>query len=708
MSTATLAFDIIGRDKASAAFGKVGSSADKSSSKMAAFGKVAKVGLFAVGAAAAGASVALVGMAKAAMADQQSQALLAKQLKNSAGATHAQVAATEKWISKQGVALGVTDDELRPALAKLTAVTKDVGKAQALTSLAMDVSAGTGKSLSTVSAALAKAQLGQVSGLSKLGVATKNADGSTKSLKDITAEMAKTYSGAASTAANTAQGKFDRLKLIFDETKESIGAKLLPVLTSLATWFLAKGLPAVQKFGGWLGDTFGPVIGKMVGWFKNDLLPALGSMYEKALPALQSAFGSVKKALSNAQPYFDLLGDILVNIVLPVVGKIASVALPLLGKGLEGVGKIMAFQAGVIKKLASAFLFLGEYGVKAFRLLLTAAFAVFGGILAAADKGLSWIPGLGGKISDAKKAFDEFGTKTIEKLKGVEDSLRDTRTELNKLDGKKIRISVAVTERVQTLREGGRLPGGQDTYLPREVTGKRSAGRILGRPGPGSPRPTISYVLDELLANLKDKTPLLKSAMAGATSLVQKYTGILGDLMAKRRDVVTGFTSGASSVFAAAMPDDTAPTAAGLVVFQQQQRDQAVGLRSNVAKLLKMGLSRDLIQQMASAGPSGYAQIAALAAGSSAQIAQLNALNAQTNAALTGAGTLAGNALYGAQIDKARDQKDAAVAIATELRKVMREANDNQQIVIKLEGKTLQVSLLQLKRNNGNLPLGLS
>jgi len=428
MSGATLAFDILAKDRASSTFDKVGRSSSTMGDKLK---TVAKVGALAVAGAAVAAGAALIGMAKAAMEDQKSQALLAKQLKNSAGATKAQVAATEDWITKQGIALGVTDDQLRPALSKLVAVTHDVDKAQKLASLAMDVSAGTGKSLSTVSAALAKAQLGQTSGLSKLGVATKNADGSTKSLKDITEDLAKTYKGSATTAANTAEGKFGRLKLIFDETKESIGSKLLPILTDMATWFLAKGLPAVQKFGGWLGDTFGPIIGKLVGWFKNDLLPALQDLWAKAMPALQKAFDSVKKALANAQPLFDLLGKVFVNIILPVLGKVAEVALPLLGEALEVLGKALGVAAGIVKKLASAFLFLGEYGVKAFRLLLTAAFNVFGGILAAADKGLGWIPGLGDKIGDAKRAFETFGDSSLNKLKGVEDQLHRTRDALN-------------------------------------------------------------------------------------------------------------------------------------------------------------------------------------------------------------------------------------------------------------------------------------
>jgi hypothetical protein len=63
------------------------------------------------------------------------------------------------------------------------------------------------------------------------------------SFDDIMAEMALTMGGAASEAANTAEGRFKRLAIAFDETKESIGAGLLPVIEAL--------LPLLEKFASW-------------------------------------------------------------------------------------------------------------------------------------------------------------------------------------------------------------------------------------------------------------------------------------------------------------------------------------------------------------------------------------------------------------------------------------------------------------------------
>jgi hypothetical protein len=181
-------------------------------------------------------------MTKKAAEDQQAAAKLANTIHKTTGATKEQQSAVEDWITAQGKATGVTDDELRPALSKLVVATHSVTKAQHLAMLAQDVSVGTGKSLESVSFALAKAQNGNVSGLARLGVATKDADGKTKSLNAITKDLAATYGGAAAKNAETAAGKQKILTTQYAELQEQIGGQLLPVMSKL----LAVGLQIVN------------------------------------------------------------------------------------------------------------------------------------------------------------------------------------------------------------------------------------------------------------------------------------------------------------------------------------------------------------------------------------------------------------------------------------------------------------------------------
>lgn len=427
MASTSLAFDVIARDRASKTFDNVGKSANRSSGNLK---KWAKVGAVAVAGAAVVAGKALFDMTKMAIEDEKAQVTLAKQLKNSAGATRGQVKATESWISAQGRALGVTDDELRPALGRLVAVTHDVGKAQKLTRLAMDVSAGSGKSLQAVTTALAKAQTGNVAGLSRLGVATKNADGSTRSLKAITEDLSKTYKGQASAAANTTEGKFGRLKLMFDETKESIGAKLIPVALKLADWMF-KFAPTVSRVASELGDKLGPAFSVIGGFIADKLAPALRDLAGKWLEGVRGMFKNVGQSMQDNKPFLDQvvaglkkLGEIIVSKVLPALGWVYSKAFPLLG---TAIGTAITG----LKKATTAFLFLGEWGVKAFGFLLGAAMSTFSGILHAADTGLGWIPGIGGKIHDASVAFDKFKDRTVAALKKTAEKLHDVRDAIN-------------------------------------------------------------------------------------------------------------------------------------------------------------------------------------------------------------------------------------------------------------------------------------
>ena len=205
------------------------------------------VGRFQSGMAKAGAAAAVAGgavlafgldAAKAAAEDAKGQAILATALKNSTGARASDIASVEDWISKTAAATGVADDQLRPALATLARSTGDVAKSQAAMGVEMDVSAATGKDLGSVSDALAKGFAGNTASLGKLVPGLDKATVASGDMNKIMAELARTTGGSAAAAAETTEGKMARMKLAMDETKESIGAALLPALTVLADLLL--------------------------------------------------------------------------------------------------------------------------------------------------------------------------------------------------------------------------------------------------------------------------------------------------------------------------------------------------------------------------------------------------------------------------------------------------------------------------------------
>ena len=196
----------------------------------------------------AGVAVAALGAAafdavKGAMADQAAQEQLARTLESSTKATRGQVAAVEDYITQTSMAAAVSDEELRPALATLARGTGDLEKAQKGLGLALDIAAGTGKPLAKVSEALSKAYAGNLKGLTSLDPRMKALikDGATA--EEAIALLSKTFKGDAAAAADTAQGKFKSLGIALEETKESVGAALLPAIEAI--------LGPLQAFGAW-------------------------------------------------------------------------------------------------------------------------------------------------------------------------------------------------------------------------------------------------------------------------------------------------------------------------------------------------------------------------------------------------------------------------------------------------------------------------
>jgi hypothetical protein len=131
----------------------------------------------------------------------------------------------------------------------LVRATQDVEKAQELMTLAMDVATAKGVPLETVTKSLEKAYGGNLTALAKLSPELRQMIKDGASLEEVMAAMAKTFGGAASDAADTTAGKFKRMKIALDETKESIGAALMPAVEAV--------LPYLQKFAGWAQDNPG-------------------------------------------------------------------------------------------------------------------------------------------------------------------------------------------------------------------------------------------------------------------------------------------------------------------------------------------------------------------------------------------------------------------------------------------------------------------
>lgn len=213
--------------------------------KLTDFGKKAAVAFAAAGAAATAFAVDAI---KNAAADEAAQRQLALTIENSTNATKAQVAAVEDYITATSISIGVTDDQLRPAFARLVRSTKDVEDATQLLNLALDISAATGKPLEAVANALGKAYDGNAASLGRLGLGLDSSILKSKDFDKIFNELTKTFGNFAENEALSTEKQMERVKIALDEAKESVGAALLPAVQDLTAWILNNFVPALNAF----------------------------------------------------------------------------------------------------------------------------------------------------------------------------------------------------------------------------------------------------------------------------------------------------------------------------------------------------------------------------------------------------------------------------------------------------------------------------
>jgi hypothetical protein len=288
---------------------------------------------FAIKKAAVPAAAALGGLAlalgdatKAAMEDQQEQAALALTLNNVTGASKAQTAQVEDQISAMSRASGVADTEYRLALEALVRGTKDVDMAMRDMNLVMDISTATGTSSATVADALAKAYQGNFKALRSLSPEMSTMIKEGASLNEIMDVLGGTFGGATAASAETAAGKMKILSNSIGETKESIGAALLPVVEAV--------LPILNKFAMWAQDN------------------------PQAFLAIAGAIGAVAAAIvvTNIAMALNPFALIAAGIALLVVGLVTAYnKFEWFRDGIKGiVNSIIGFYAGMVNAVIGA------------------------------------------------------------------------------------------------------------------------------------------------------------------------------------------------------------------------------------------------------------------------------------------------------------------------------------------------------------------
>ena len=295
---------------------------DNSSSKMGEFSKKAGLAFAAAGAAAGAYAIKLaVDGVKAAIEDEAAQIRLATALKNATGATDDMIKSVEKQILQTSLATGVADDKLRPALQRLSLSTNDVTKAQDLLNLALDISQATGKGLDSVANALGKAYDGNTAALGKLGIGLSAAELKAMSFEETQTRLSELFGGAAAANADTFAGRLQILKVTFDEAKESVGAKLLPIIQQLVDFIVNKVVPALGKFA----DFFKPIT-DAIDNNKEAFTEFIGFIQKYVVPVLVTVLGGAFKVVGEiAGGIINVIGAVISGLNALISGAVAGI-----------------------------------------------------------------------------------------------------------------------------------------------------------------------------------------------------------------------------------------------------------------------------------------------------------------------------------------------------------------------------------------------
>lgn len=575
-----------------------------------------------------------------------------------------------------------------------------------------------------------------------------------KSAKELTAQekaaatlaiVQKDGARASGDFARTSGGLANQQKILgaqFDNMKAKIGTGLLPVATKLITWANAL-MPILGRVGTWigtnvmpklreLGSFIGGVLGPVFKRFAGDGPGAMDKLRQVAAPIV----ATFRNLWATVQPIItQVVATIRAN-----WGPISAWASQTFGQVRQIVTLAMQTIAQVIRVVTTVIRAVWKRWGDDYLAIAKRVWSAIGGVITGA---LSIIRGVLKTVlsvlrGDWKGAWN--GIKSI--LSGAWTVMRSIvslawagiRAAISKGISAAIGLVKSLPGRIVgalgklgglLLSAGSDIIGGllrgitnraKDivTTIKNTVTDK-IPGFIKKAMGIASPAkkmiPIGRHIIDGISKGFGYGRKGLQAALEGVQGIVTKWADRLTSLKQARADIVSSVRGFTSSVFGQDLSTERtdangntttkAATAKSLVAYQAAERRKAAQLRKDVRLLIGRGLSKDLIAQMVNQGEAGIANIRALATGSKSDIAQLNRLNAATQADLAAAGMRAGNALYGRQINQASAEVAAGKQIIAEMRRLRNLEDKNTKVVIELGGRSLHVSLLELKRKTG-------
>jgi hypothetical protein len=159
----------------------------------------------------------------------------------------------------------------------------------------------------------------------------------------------------------------DRLKVAFDEGKETVGSFVLDAITPMLSTLVNNVIPTLQNVAGEIGDnlkptfegmstffteTFIPALSKIWSFIKDKLIPILKDVFTPVLNGIKSVFSSIGNLVEENVGFFKLLGAGLTALL-----TVAKLVAPYIGGAFKtafsGVGAVIDVVSFAIHALVS-------------------------------------------------------------------------------------------------------------------------------------------------------------------------------------------------------------------------------------------------------------------------------------------------------------------------------------------------------------------
>lgn len=388
-------------------------------------GGFAKTAALGAGAAGIGALVVgLKGAVSAAKEAEKAQARLEQALASANISYDKHGAAINAAIQKTSKLAALDDEDLSDAFAKLVRTTGDVTKATEGMALAADIARARNISLEAATKMVEKAQAGQETAFTRVGIRLKKNQDATDALT-IAQER---FGGAAEKYGKTAAGSQERLSVAFENLQEKVGAKVIPIMTKLVeallkvvTWaeqnwpkfqaVISQGVEAVRL----VVDKLRPIFENIIGVIRG-IVTVVSALIQGDWSRV---WAGMKEIVSSAFGAVIAIIRLQLDAAVAVVRKLADAVVGALRSGL-GLAKDVATSAmaAVVSAIGNA---------------IGALLDGFAKILAAAGK----VPIIGGKFRDAASSVQAMA----DRVRGLDDRIRG-------LNDKTVTVTTNFVERV--------------------------------------------------------------------------------------------------------------------------------------------------------------------------------------------------------------------------------------------------------------------